>query len=134
MFRNRHLSNQSKEIAALAALPNMPASRRDFLKVSAAAGGGLLLTFALPSLSKAAAMGAVEGGSSVFSAYVRIAPDNVVTIMSKNPEIGQGIMTMLPMLIAEELDVDWKQVRVEQADLDPPLIRVRLLAAAWRRR
>ncbi|HEY6831048.1 MAG TPA: molybdopterin cofactor-binding domain-containing protein [Pseudolabrys sp.] len=95
------------------------ASRRDFLKVSAVAGGGLLLTLSLPSLGKAAAAGQAEGGTAVLNAYVRIAPDNVVTIMSKNPEIGQGIKTMLPMLIAEELDVDWKQVRTEQAILDP---------------
>jgi isoquinoline 1-oxidoreductase subunit beta len=88
-------------------------SRRDFLKVSAAAGGGMLLSFALPGLAKAAA-----GEGAVLTAYVRIAPDNIVTITSKNPEIGQGIKTMLPMLIAEELDVEWKQVRIEVALAD----------------
>jgi isoquinoline 1-oxidoreductase beta subunit len=93
------------------------ASRRDFLKVSAAAGGGLLLSFALPMLTKAAAMGENEGGA-VLNAYIRIAPDNTVTIVSKEPEIGQGIMTSLPMVIAEELDVDWSQVRIEQAIAD----------------
>jgi isoquinoline 1-oxidoreductase beta subunit len=107
---------QSTNINGLTeALPALRGSRRDFLKVSAAAGGGLLLSFALPSLSKAAAMGQSETGATVLNAYVRIASDNIVTIMSKNPEIGQGIKTMLPMLIAEELDVDWKQVRIEQA-------------------
>jgi len=99
-------------------LPTLRRSRRDFLKVSAAAGGGLLLSFALPSLSKAAAMGHAEEGTTVLNAYVCIAADNTVTIMSKNPEIGQGIKTMLPMLIAEELDVDWSQVHVEQALAD----------------
>jgi isoquinoline 1-oxidoreductase beta subunit len=89
------------------------ASRRDFLKVSAAAGGGMLLSFALPGFAKAAA-----GEDGALTAYVRIAPDNIVTILSKEPEIGQGMMTTLPMLIAEELDVDWKQVRVEQALAD----------------
>jgi isoquinoline 1-oxidoreductase beta subunit len=122
MLQQRSISTQSNDTKALTAAPLAHASRRDFLKVSAAAGGGLLLSFALPTLSKAAAMGQAEDGKegalSVLNAYVRIAPDNIVTIMSKNPEIGQGIKTMLPMLIAEELDVDWKQVRIEQALAD----------------
>jgi len=96
----------------------LPASRRAFLKAGAAAGGGLLLTLTVPQLVKAAA-GADSGSASTLNAYVTIAPDNTVTIMSKNPEIGQGIKTMLPMLIAEELDVAWSQVRIDQAPLDP---------------
>ena len=97
------------------------ASRRAFLKASAAAGGGMLLTLTLPLVAEAASTIAPGSDANLpsLNAYVRIAPDGIVTIMAKNPEIGQGIKTMLPMLIAEELDVDWKDVRIEQADLDP---------------
>ena len=115
MSRARLSSKQPSGVDLLAALTAASASRRDFLKVSAAAGGGLLLSFALPDFV-AAAVASAE--NATLNAYVRIAPDNIVTIMSKNPEIGQGIKTMLPMLIAEELDVDWSQVRIEQTLAD----------------
>ena len=96
--------------------------RRSFLvTASAAAGGGLLLQAILPPLANVA-MAKTSGEdarpTASLSAFIRIAPDGVVTIMSKNPEIGQGIKTMLPMVIAEELDVEWKNVRIEQAQLD----------------
>lgn len=112
MVHRRLSSNRSTSTKAFTAGRT---SRRDFLKVSAAAGGGFLLSFALPDFAAAAGAG---GKTASLNAYVRIAPDNVVTIMSKNPEIGQGIKTMLPMLIAEELDVDWSQVRIEQTLAD----------------
>ena len=97
------------------------ASRRAFLKASAIAGGGMMLTLTLPLVAEAAVtyLGPEQTNLPQLNAFVRIAPDGIVTIMAKNPEIGQGIKTMLPMLIAEELDVDWKDVRVEQADNDP---------------
>jgi isoquinoline 1-oxidoreductase beta subunit len=97
-------------------------SRRDFLRVTALAGGGMLLATYLEPLGGAAhAMAVVPGAGAVDfvpNAFIRIAADGAVTIVAKNPEVGQGIKTMLPMLIAEELDVDWRTVKVEQADLD----------------
>ena len=92
-------------------------SRRTLLKAGALAGGGLVLTASMPMLAKAAT--ASGTAPAMLNAYVSIGTDNLVTIVGKNPEIGQGIKTMLPMLIADELDAEWDQVRITQADFDP---------------
>jgi isoquinoline 1-oxidoreductase subunit beta len=94
--------------------------RRAFLRVSALAGGGIALaTYLEPA--EALASWATPKAPAAFTpnAYIRITTEGVITIVAKNPEIGQGVKTMLPMLIAEELDVDWKDVQVEQAETDP---------------
>lgn len=91
-------------------------NRRTFLKITALAGGGMMvgLYFKPPAMAQNQPAPVIP----VPSSFIRIAPDGTVTIIAKNPEIGQGIKTSLPMTIADELDVDWKDVRVEQADLD----------------
>lgn len=91
--------------------------RREFLKVSALAGGGLMVGSWFEFLSPDAAAGESRR-AFVANAHVTIAPDGSVTLVAQNPEIGQGIKTMLPMLIAEELDVEWSDVTVVQGDLD----------------
>lgn len=97
--------------------------RRGFLKVGALAGGGLTLSAMIP-FQLGAAPTTAEGAAvpaAALNAFVSIATDGTVTIMSKNPEIGQGISTTLPMLIAEELDADWDRVIVKQADVNQAL-------------
>lgn len=91
--------------------------RRDFLRVSAVAGGGLLLGswFAPRGAASTATLSDVAFEPNVF---IRIMPDGAITIIAKNPEVGQGVRTSLPMLIAEELDVPWESVKVEQAMAD----------------
>jgi len=90
-------------------------SRRDFLKSSALAGGGLIVSFALPGTTRLAQ---AAGNDVKMSAYLRIAPNNDITVVCGLSEMGQGVHTAIPMLVAEELDADWMRVRVEQAGVD----------------
>jgi len=91
-------------------------NRRAFLQVTAIGGGGVLLGLYLrPTVF---GQNQTPQVVAVPNSFIRISPEGIVTIIGKNPEIGQGVKTSLPMTIADELDVDWKDVRVEQADLD----------------
>ncbi len=86
-----------------------PLSRREFVAAGMAAGAGLVIGFYLPH--------GESSSKDVFSpnAYLRITPDNKVTIVVARSEMGQGVRTALPMILAEELEADWKQIEIEQA-------------------
>src|SRR5882757_3640657 len=95
-------------------------NRRDFLKTGAAGGTALVIGFHLSPAAFASQSADQENKTSnPFDAWVRITPDNHVTLILGKSEMGQGIMTALPMILAEELSVDWKNVRVEQAPTNP---------------
>ncbi|MAO42256.1 MULTISPECIES: xanthine dehydrogenase family protein molybdopterin-binding subunit [Leeuwenhoekiella] len=92
-------------------------NRRSFLKVSAAGGAGLMLQF---SWFSGLAQDTATPAEAAFdlNAYIKMNEDGTVTIFSPNPEIGQNVKTSMPLIVAEELDVAWDQVSVEQAPLD----------------
>jgi len=106
-------------------------TRRGFLRVAAASGGGLLLGVSLPGCRAGGPPDGAAGPEAApeaaaplpapeeLNAFVRIGADGTVTIVAPVPEIGQGVRTALPMIVAEELAVDWRDVRVEQAPADP---------------
>ena len=95
--------------------------RRSFIRSSVLAGGGLLIGFnwlaASCSSNESGALTMPENWTDI-NGYLKIGENGVVTIMSPNPEIGQNVKTSMPMIVAEELDVDWKKVIVEQAPLN----------------
>ncbi len=90
-------------------------SRRDFLKTSALAGGGLVLGFTLPGAARLAQAAAAFSPN----AYLRIGADSRILVICGLSEMGQGVHTAIPMLVAEELDADWSKVSVTQAPADP---------------
>jgi len=92
--------------------------RRDFLRASVAASGGLLIGFHFPRLSQLAS---AQSSANVFmpNAFVRIGTDERVTVIVNHSEMGQGVYTSLPMLLADELDADWTKVGFEPAPVDP---------------
>ena len=97
-------------------------NRRDFLKKSAAGGAALVIGFRFsPNAFADQAAEQEKKTPNPFDAWVRITPDNRVTLILGKSEMGQGIMTALPMILAEELCVDWKQVKVQQAPTNPKI-------------
>ena len=92
--------------------------RRDFLKTGALLGGGLVLGFHIPLQESKGRVQAESKGPFVLNAFIRIGRDNGVTILVNKSEMGQGVYTSLPMLVAEELECDWSKVRVESAPVD----------------
>lgn len=98
-------------------------ARRNFLKVSAALGAGLTLAFYLPASIGAAHKFATSNDTFMPNAFIRIGTDSQVTVIVKHLEMGQGVFTGLPTLIAEELDADWSQINVEAAPADAKLYK-----------
>jgi isoquinoline 1-oxidoreductase beta subunit len=97
-------------------------NRRSFLKVSAVAGGGLMLSFSwLTGCKPSSSDEEIELPEAWFelNSYIKIGENGVVTLMSPNPEFGSNVKTSMPMILADELDVDWKNVIVQQADFFP---------------
>jgi CO/xanthine dehydrogenase Mo-binding subunit len=95
-------------------------NRRSFLKVSAAAGGGMMIGFSWLTRCTPASEPTIAIPNEWFdiNGYIKIGDTGLVTIFSPNPEIGQNVMTSMPMVVAEELDVKWDHVVVEQGSLD----------------
>jgi isoquinoline 1-oxidoreductase beta subunit len=87
-------------------------NRRDFLRSTSA----LIVAFSMPAFGKHSATGGTSDG--VLNTWIRIAEDGIATLIASNPEIGQGIQTALPMILAEELDMPWERVRVEVSAVD----------------
>ena len=99
----------SSPVSAPAKAQGPSFSRREFIGIGLAAGTGLVIGFYLPH--------GTATGKDTFApnAYLRIAPDGKITVMVARSEIGQGVRTALPMILAEELEADWKQIEIEQA-------------------
>lgn len=95
-------------------------SRRTFLKVSVLAGGGMMLSFNSTLLGKAQPVEALLPAEAVqLNSYIKIGTDGAITLMSANPEFGSNVKTSMPMILADELGVDWNKITVEQADFYP---------------
>jgi isoquinoline 1-oxidoreductase beta subunit len=110
-FMQKLHAQRASEAAAL--------SRRGFIKLTGLAGGGLVLAVSLPQgARRAVAQPSASGAAFDVNPYVQIQPDGKVVLFAKNPEVGQGVKTSLPMIVAEELDVDWQSVEIRQSEID----------------
>ena len=101
--------------------PILNLSRREFLRASGLAGGGLILGFYFAPVGSRGRAGAAQAHAGPFvpNAFIRISPDDTVTLIINKSEMGQGVYTSLPMLIAEELECDWNKIHLEPAPVAP---------------
>ena len=113
-----YLPDFMQKLAARRAEEAAIVSRRGFIKLTGLAGGGLVLAVSLPRSARRAF--AQPSGATPFEAnpYVQIEPSGKIVLFAKNPEVGQGVKTSLPMIVAEELDADWQQVEIRQSEID----------------
>jgi len=114
------------EVAAASAAAVAPSelTRRQFLRLTTLAGSGLTLGILMPGCGTGpggAGSGAGAASGPLAMPFLRIAPDNTVTMISKHLEAGQGVWTGLPAIVAEELDASWEQMRVESAPARVPM-------------
>src|SRR5271170_5412037 len=115
-----YFSALMREVSSVpAANASLTMGRRTFFKLASASSSDLVLRFHLGDSAFAAET--ADGKDQVMNAFIRIAPDNTITIYSKAPEIGQGIKTSFGVIIADELDADWAHVVMEQADINSKL-------------
>ena len=105
--------------------------RREFLKFSLAAGGGLLIGFSLPGADMFATAQAQSTTVFMPNAFLRIGTDDRVTVIVNHSEMGQGVYTALPMLLAEELDADWNKVGFESAPVFDAISRTVAPVKGW---
>ncbi len=120
---------------------NQTYDRRSFLKITSLSGGGLMIGFSwLANLMPTEALAAetsVSAEGVALTGFIKITSDNTITLFSPNPEFGTNVMTSLPMLIAEELEVDWNSIVVEQGNYDTPRFKNQMtggsnaMASAW---
>src|SRR5713226_3212580 len=116
---NPLVESPSRSSSPIPLTKSAPIPRREFLKTSAAIGGGLWIATYVPGLA-ARSVSNAPANATVFApnAFVRIAPDESVTVIVNHSEMGQGIYTSLPMLLNEELEADWSKIKVEAAPVD----------------
>jgi len=123
---NAYLPESLQKIYAQRRLEATELSRRGFIKLAGVAGGGFVLALSLgPAVEKASAQ-TPSGASHSLNPYVQIRADGKVVLFAKNPEVGQGVKTSLPLIVAEELDADWSQVEVQQSAISMQLYGLQL--------
>jgi len=101
-------------------------TRRGFIKLTGAAGGGFVLALSLGPAAEKALAQARGGADANLNPYVQVRADGTIVLFAKNPDVGQGVKTSLPLIVAEELDADWSKVEVRQSAINAELYGLQL--------